>query len=242
MRLKRDIDVFGDALLDYWDNGYSEDITTVSSLEEDDVIPLPYLFRSFKEMPKIEQTALELAKGKVLDVGCGAGSHGLYLQEKGLEVTALDVSAGALQVCGKRGLKSLVNSSILDFSGTQFDTLLLLMNGIGLAGNLENLGSFLEHLKSLLNPSGQILLDSGDIIYMYEQDNDGGVWVPGEKKYYGEVTFRITYKKQKSEPFNWLYLDFNTLNEHCERQNINCELVISGAHYDYLARLVPKRE
>ncbi|MEM9868019.1 MAG: SAM-dependent methyltransferase, partial [Bacteroidota bacterium] len=128
------------------------------------------------------------------------------------------------------------------FSGTQFDTLLLLMNGIGLAGNLENLGSFLEHLKSLLNPSGQILLDSSDIIYMYEQDNDGGVWVPGEKKYYGEVTFRITYKKQKSEPFNWLYLDFNTLNEHCERQNINCELVISGAHYDYLARLVPKRE
>ncbi|WP_422860787.1 class I SAM-dependent methyltransferase [Flagellimonas sp. S174] len=235
-------DILGNALLDYHNDRYSEDIITFSSLDEQDTIPLPYLFRSYKEMPKIEQSALELSFGKVLDIGCGAGSHSIFLQEKGHIVIGLDSSPGAIEVCKLRGLKSTVHSKIEYYKEEQFDTLLLLMNGIGLAGRLSSLEGFLIHLMELLKPNGQILLDSSDIIYMFDQDEDGGVWVPGDKKYYGEVTFSMEYKGQRGEVFDWLYLDFNTLKECCNSLNLNCELVISGEHYDYLAKLSVKTE
>ncbi|MBO0329055.1 class I SAM-dependent methyltransferase [[Muricauda] lutisoli] len=235
------VDVFGMALRDYQNGAYTEDIKTYSSLDEEDVIPIPYLFRTFDEMPKIEQKALQLANGKVLDVGAGAGGHALYLQKKGLEVTALDNSEGAITVCKQRGLKSTVLSNIMDYSGEKYDTLLLLMNGIGLAGKLNNLSHFLQHLASLLRPNGQILLDSSDIIYMFEQDEDGGYWIPNNEAYYGEVAFTMEYKGKKSKPFNWVYIDFNTLQNACESNGFNCELVISGEHYDYLAKLTLKK-
>ncbi len=167
-------DIFGKALMDYHLDNYSEDIKTFSSLDEEDVIPLPYLFRNFEQMPKLEQKALQMAKGKVLDIGCGAGNHTLYLQEKGLDVTAVDTSSGAIEVCQKRGVSNTACANILDYKEETFDTLLLLMNGIGLAGTLEKLDDFLQHLTSLLKPNGQILLDSSDIIYMFDEDEDGG--------------------------------------------------------------------
>ncbi|WP_112377293.1 class I SAM-dependent methyltransferase [Flagellimonas maritima] len=230
-------DIIGNALLDYQAGKHTEDITTYSSLDEVDSILLPYLFRSFDEMPRLEQKALELAKGNVLDIGCGAGSHTLYLQNKGLNVSALDSSKGAMKVCEKRGVKKMIHSKILDFEYFKFDTLLLLMNGIGLAGKIIDLGYFLKHLKTLLNPNGQILLDSSDIIYMFDKDEDGGFWVPDTGSYYGEVTFTMEYKGQKSSPFEWLYIDFNTLKKVCKSNGFNCELVSKGKHYDYLAKL-----
>ena len=233
-------DVFGKALLDYHLGKYTEDIKTFSSLDEEDVIPLPYLFRNFDEMPLLEQKALELAKGKVLDIGSGAGSHALYLQERGLEVTALDFSEGAIRVCKDRGVISVVNESIMDHRQCKYDTLLLMMNGIGLAGTLDHLDSFLQHLASLLRPNGQVLLDSSDIIYMFEQDEDGGYWIPDSGHYYGEVTFAMEYKGQMGIPFPWIYVDFNTLQNACSANNFDCELVLSGEHYDYLARLTLK--
>lgn len=233
-------DVFGMALMDYHQGNYTEDIITHSSLDEEDTIPLPYLFRDYGKMPPLEKKALALAKGKVLDIGCGAGSHSLYLQKKGLEVTALDHSAGAIMVCQERGVKSTVNSAILSYTDEKFDTLLLLMNGMGLAGKLKNLATFLQHLASLLQPNGQILLDSSDIIYMFDQDEDGGYWIPNTGQYYGEVEFTMTYKGHKSDSFTWLYLDYNTLSNACLSNNLNCELVSSGKHYDYLARITKK--
>ncbi|WP_108247072.1 class I SAM-dependent methyltransferase [Muricauda brasiliensis] len=233
-------DVFGMALEDYQNGRYTEDIKTFSSLDEEDVIPVPYLFRTFDEMPKIEQKALKLARGKVLDIGAGAGSHSLYLQEKGIDVTALDNSEGAIAVCKDRGIKSTVLNNVLDYSTEKYDTLLLLMNGIGLAGKLKNLSQFLTHLASLLRPNGQILLDSSDIVYMFEQDDDGGYWIPDDGTYYGEVEFEMEYKNQKSNPFDWVYVDINTLQNACESNGFNCELIISGEHYDYLAKLTLK--
>ena len=233
-------DVFGTALLDYEKGHYTEDIKTYSSLDEEDVIPIPYLFRRFDEMPIIEQKALQLARGKVLDIGAGAGSHALYLQKKGIEVTALDNSEGCIAVCKKRGVQSTILSDILDYSGEKYDTLLLLMNGIGLTGKLNNLSRFLQHLASLLQSNGQILLDSSDIIYMFEQDEDGGYWIPNDGTYYGEVAFTMEYKGKKSKPFDWIYVDFNTLQNACESNGFNCERVISGEHYDYLAKLTLK--
>ena len=225
------------ALIDFQKGNYSEDITTYSSLEEKDIIPLPYLFRDYDAMPLIEQKALDLCRGTVLDVGCGSGSHSLYLQNKGVDVTGLDESEGAVFTAKSRGVKNVVHSNIYDYSGTNFDTILLLMNGIGIAGQLNGLPFLLNHLEGLLNPGGQILVDSSDIIYMFEADDDGGYWIPDNGKYYGEVEFTMEYKGLKSVPFNWLYIDYNRLKQVAEQENLSCELVCEGTHYDYLARL-----
>ncbi|CAZ96734.1 class I SAM-dependent methyltransferase [Zobellia galactanivorans] len=231
------IDIFGNAVLDYQKGNYTEDIITFSSLDEEDKIPLPYLFRDYKEMPELEQKALDLYKGSVLDIGCGAGSHSLYLQKKNLDVTALDHSKGAIETCTLRGINKVAHSDIYDFKGPRFDTLLLLMNGIGIVGRLNNMSRFLDHLKTLLNPGGQILLDSSDIIYMFDEDEDGGRWVPDTGSYYGEVEFSMKYKNQESEPFFWLYLDYKTLETASEANGFNCQFVRKGDHYDYLAKL-----
>ena len=230
-------DLFGTAILDYQTNNSPEDISTETTISEADVMEVSYLFRSYKEMPKLEQKALQLAKGKILDVGCGAGSHSLYLQEKGLEVTSIDISANAIKTCALRGVKNAQIQNVLDLDPKdKFDTILLLMNGTGIFGTLEHTSKYLQKLKSLLAPNGQILIDSSDIIYMFDEEEDGSKWIPGDG-YYGELTFTITYKKQTEEAFPWLYLDYNTLQNAAHANGLECELILEGAHFDYLARL-----
>jgi len=221
-------DLFGKAILDYQTNNSPEDIITETSISEADEMSIAYLFRNFKEMPKLEQKALELAKGKTLDIGCGAGSHALYLQNRGFDVTAIDISANAIEACKLRGLQK-TNSE-------KYDTILLLMNGTGIFGTLKETPNFLQKLKSLLNPDGQILIDSSDIIYMFDQDEDGAYEVPAEG-YYGELTFSIQYKGETEDTFPWLYLDYNTLQNAAFDNGLKCELILEGEHYDYLARL-----
>jgi cyclopropane fatty-acyl-phospholipid synthase-like methyltransferase len=171
-------DLFGKAILDYQTNNSPEDLITETSISEADEMSVAYLFRSYAEMPKLEQKAIQLAKGKVLDVGCGAGSHALYLQEKGFDVTAIDISANAIKACELRGLKNAKVQDIMQLEGNKFDTILLLMNGAGMCGKLKNIPNFLQKLKSLLTDEGQILVDSSDIIYMFDEDEDGGKWIP----------------------------------------------------------------
>ena len=228
-------DLFGQALLDYQNGNYTEDIITSTSISTEDVLPLPYLFRNYSEMPKLEQKALDLAQGTVLDVGCGSGSHSLYLQEKGLKVKAIDISKGAIKVCKQRGLQNAKVKNILDETET-FDTILLLMNGTGVFEDLANTPRYLNHLKALLKPNGQILVDSSDIKYMYE-DDDGGFWFDANADYYGELDYFISYKNEKETPFKMLYLDFETLKSACETVGLQCELVLEGEHFDYLARI-----
>ncbi|KAF2337374.1 class I SAM-dependent methyltransferase [Flavobacterium nitrogenifigens] len=231
-------DLFGKAIFDFYTKNSPEDIITETSISEEDEMSVEYLFRTYNEMPKIEQKALQLAKGKTLDVGCGAGSHALSLQiERNLEVTAIDISEKAVETCRLRGIKNAKVENILDFEGEKFDTILLLMNGTGIFGQLKNCNKYLSKLKSLLNPGGQILIDSSDIIYMFDEDEDGGKWIPSENDYYGELVFNISYKGEKEEPFDWLYLDFNTLQNAAIANGFNCELILEGEHYDYLAKL-----
>ena len=228
-------DLFGRALLDYQNGHYTEDIITSTSISDDDILPIPYLFRSFKDMPKLEQRALKLAKGRVLDIGCGAGSHSLYLQEKALNVKAIDISKGAIAVCKLRGVLNAEVKHLLDETET-FDTILLLMNGTGIFQELSQVSKYLNHLKSLLKPNGQILIDSSDIKYMYE-DDDGGFWMDAHANYYGELDYFLKYKGKEESPMKWLYLDFNTLKLACQTVGLKCELILEGAHFDYLARL-----
>jgi SAM-dependent methyltransferase len=231
-------DLFGKAILDYQTNNNPEDIITETSISEADEMSVAYLFRDFTEMPKLEQKALQLSKGKVLDVGCGAGSHALYLQnERNLNVKAIDISENAIQACQLRGLKNAEVVNVLDLDASEkFDTILLLMNGTGIFGKLNQISTYLKKLKSLLKEGGQILIDSSDIIYMFDQDEDGAYEVPATG-YYGELTFSIQYKGETEETFDWLYLDYNTLQNACYANGLKCELILEGKHYDYLARL-----
>lgn len=230
-------DLFGKAILDYQTNSLAENIITSTSISEEDEMEVAYLFRSFDEMPTIEQKALELANGKTLDIGCGAGSHSLYLQnERNINVHSIDISKNAIQACLLRGLKNVQAIDVLDLENEKYDTILLLMNGTGIFETLEKSTIYLQKLKSLLNPNGQILIDSSDIIYMFDEDEDGGKWIPSDN-YYGELTFSLQYKKEKEVDFPWLYMDYNTLQNAAIANGLQCQLVLEGNHFDYLAQL-----
>lgn len=230
-------DLFGKAIFDYQTGNNPEDLITETTISEADEMSVAYLFRGFDEMPKLEQKALQLSKGKILDIGCGAGSHSLYLQNKELDVTSIDISPSAIEACKLRGLKKAFAQDVMTLNNQKFDTLLLLMNGAGMCGRLTNISKFLQHLKSLLTEKGQILVDSSDIIYMFDEDEDGGKWIPGEADYYGEVEFTISYKGETEKPFEWMYIDYNTLQNAAIANGLACELILEGEHYDYLAKL-----
>ena len=229
-------DILGKALLDYHNGNYSEDIITATNISEEDTLPLPYLFRSFVEMPKIEQRALELCRGKILDVGCGAGSHSLWLQEKGMEVAAIDVSKGAIQVAKARGVHNASHKNILDITEETYDTILLLMNGTGIFETVEKTATYLQHLKGILKPDGQVLIDSSDLQYMYDRNEDGSIWVPMER-YYGELDFTMGYKGEATPVFPWLYLHEKLFKDIAVANGFHFKVVQRGNNFDYLARL-----
>lgn len=230
-------DLFGKAILDYQTNSSAENMITSTSISEEDEMEVAYLYRGFDEMPAIEQKALQLVKGRTLDVGCGAGSHSLYLQnERNIAVHSIDISKNAIQACSLRGLKNVQAIDILDLENEKYDTILLLMNGTGIFETLEKTTIYLQKLKSLLHPNGQILIDSSDIIYMFDEDEDGGKWIPSDN-YYGELTFTLQYKNEIEAQFPWLYMDYNTLQNAALANGLQCQLILEGDHFDYLAQL-----
>lgn len=227
-------DPIGQAILDFAESGKSQDIIVSSDLCEDDVIESGYLFRSLKEMPALEKTALNRCTGKILDIGAGAGAHSKILKEKRLEVTALEPSEGAVKHMRSIGIPT-IQGTFQSLSSQTYDTLLLLMNGIGLAEKLENLETFLTHAKSLLNPGGKVICDSTDIMYLYE-DEDGSLWMDLNAEYYGNFKFRMTYKDHQTEWFDWLYVDFERLKNTAEKVGFAVELLFENDNH-YLVEL-----
>lgn len=229
----------GKAIRDYYHQENPENLQTETSISELDELPVDYLFRDFEEMNKLEQKALKLAQGKTLDIGAGAGSHSLYLQnERSLDVTALDISPKSVEVCQLRGINKAVAENMLYFSGETFDTILLLMNGTGIFQSLTVIDIYLKKLHSLLNENGQILIDSTDILYMFDRDEDGGVYIPAEG-YYGELDYIVHYKGESEDPIKWLYLDFNTLKNAAENNGFTIEKVLQEDN-SYLAKLTKR--
>ena len=232
-------DLMGRAIWDYYYQENSEDLQTETSISELDDLPVSYLFRDYQEMNALEKKALDLSFGKVLDVGCGAGSHSLYLQnERKLEVTALDISPKSIEVCKARGVKNAICEDLLQFSEKDFDTVLLLMKGTGIFQSLEHIDQYLQKLKSLVAENGQILIDSTDILYMYDQDEDGGVLVPATG-YYGELDYYLHYKGESELPMKWLYLDFDTLENAAIANGFKIQK-IEQLEDSYLAQLTLK--
>ncbi|MDO4497860.1 MAG: class I SAM-dependent methyltransferase [Bacteroidales bacterium] len=238
--IARDKDAMGSAIADFQKTGKAGTLRVLSSMFDEDQIPVGYLFRTLGEMPPLEQKAMAMAQGKILDVGAGAGCHALALQEQGKEVKAIDISELSCEAMQERGVKLVQCIDFFDPRlAERFDTILLLMNGTGIAGKLSRLPELLKRTKELLNPGGQVLLDSSDLKYLYENE-DGTFDINPLDAYYGEVDYQMVYRKVKGEPFDWLYVDPKTLQLVAEANGMNCELVAEGEHYDYLARLSVK--
>lgn len=139
----------------------------------------------------------------------------------------------------KRELSTVVNANIFDFTGNTFDTILLLMNGVGIAGDVEGLSNLLTHLRALLNPNGKILLDSSDLIYLYEQADGSVEFDLTADSYYGVIDYSLSYKNITGEPFKWLFADQILLADTAESVGLSTRILEYGPHYDYLAELIP---
>ena len=252
------MDPMGRAIADYWNARSSESrqarldgrvatskdevktkkaerLRVFSPMFEEDEIPLATLFRKYEDMPEIERKALDMATVKTLDVGAGSGCHSLVLQEKGIDVTAIDISPLSVETMKERGVKNVMEQDFFTMQG-KYDTILMLMNGIGIVGTLERLPKFFRQLDNILAPGGQVLCDSSDISYVFEDEN-GMIDIPNEMDYYGELSFRMQYKDTVGEPFDWLYIDADTLKEKAAKNGYVVEVVAEGNHYDYLARI-----
>lgn len=239
MLLKEHRDPMGAAIWDYFHSGQAQRLVVQSSMFEDDELPAHCLFRAEAEMPAWEQTALRLCRGRVLDIGAGAGCHSLVLQERGLDVTAIDISPLSVKTMRERGVQrafaaDVMNGACAEVAGP-FDTLLLLMNGLGISGRLHRLPQFLSRLKELLAPDGQILADSSDIRYIYE-DEDGTLLYDGDA-YYGEVDYQMVYGHCRGPRFHWLYVDFERLRETAAAVGLQAEMLEAGPSHEYLVRL-----
>ena len=229
-------DPFEQAFNDYFAGNKDAEVIVHSNKEDDQIIPVKYFFRNFDEMFGIEKLALSVCSGKVLDIGAGSGCHSLVLKSKGINVTSLDIRKGFSEIMKKRGIEKVILADIFNYNYEKYDTLLMLMNGIGISQNLTGLAKFLSHSKNLLNPGGQIILESSDIMYLYKEQ-DGSVKFNLHEDYYGEVEYKFEYNGIPGKSFNWLFVDFSTLKEYAGQAGYNCEMVFEGEDHHYLARL-----
>ena len=233
-------DPMGAAIAEYHRTGRAGTLRVFSSQFDEDEIPVEQLFRTFDEMPHLEQQALNMATGRILDVGAGSGCHALALQKMDKEVTAIDISELSVEVMRERGVKDARAVDLYDERlAEQYDTILLLMNGSGIIGNIDGMERFFLRMKQLLKPCGCIYMDSSDLKYLFEEE-DGSYLIDVAGDYYGVVDFRMQYKQVKGEPFDWLYIDFDTLSYYAEQYGFSAEVVSQGEHYDYLAVLKMK--
>ena len=187
-------------------------------------------FRPYKNMLKYEKIALKECQGKVLDLGCGAGCHALYLQGKGHEVTAVEISRKSAEVAQARGVEKVISEDWRNLSLKNFDTVLVLMNGMGLAESPAELKVMFRKLKSFLSKSGSILIDSTDVTYAKAD------WPMLDSEYFGKVQFELKYKG-KTQCFPWLFVDFETAVQTAKSVKLNVEVLERARNGHFLLRL-----
>lgn len=229
-------DVYGEALFDFKEHGETLDpLLLHSSYGDIEEMPVEVFFREEEDLPELEFIALSLCDGKVLDVGAGAGVHALYLQQKGFDVHALEISEIACNIMKERGVQQVVHQDFYALQGQKYDTLLFLMNGIGISKTLDGFKELLKHAKSLLNNRGQLIFDSSDISYLYKEYR-----LPRPDYYFGEINFQYEYKGQKGEPFKWLYIDQKTLINIAHEEGWVVQVLYEDDQDQYLVRMEPR--
>ena len=222
------MELHGQAMLDY----LAGDKDAQCILRRDDGVAYPPIFakQSFYPdgLPKVDRLALDRCTGRVLDIGAGAGSHSLAIQERGLEVTSVDISRKAVDVMLRRGVKNARVGDLFDTYPSPFDTVLVILN-IGIVRNLAGLRAFLKHLDGLLADGGQLITDSVDP----RDSRDEAYRRYTEAKvakgcYLGERTLRFEYKRQMSDWFEWMHVDPITLEEHVQQAGYSMETLATG--------------
>jgi 2-polyprenyl-3-methyl-5-hydroxy-6-metoxy-1,4-benzoquinol methylase len=225
------VDVIGEAMKIFQQS--RRDIHLEISINDvvDESMPVSYFFRKVGSMGSVEQYAIENSRGKILDVGAGAGCHSLELQARELDVTPIDLSISAVEVMKNRGLAHARVADVMTEAGT-YDTILLLMNGLGIGQTVEGTRELLSHLKTLLAPEGQIFGDSTNISYMFDRGE-----LQSQPHYFGEVKFGVSAKEIGAQEFPWIFIDAHELTNVCNDLNMNCEIIGSDDGFHYLSRL-----
>ncbi len=222
-------DTYGNALSDYFNGCYKPPLLLHNNYDVPEEMPVKVFFRGADEMPELEKTALKSCEGSILDIGAGVGSHSLLLRQN-FAVTSLEINKTACNIMQKRDVKHIINEDIFQHQ-RKYDTLLLLMNGIGLCQKIKHVPAFLNHAKTLLNPGGQIIFDSSDIAYLYDE-----VPFKGDD-YYGEIIYQYEYKKQLGEKFGWLYVDAPLMQKLAFDCGFNAKILFDDGDDQYLMRL-----
>lgn len=229
------------ALRDYHDGARDATIIVHSDRGEHEELPVAVFFRGPDELFPFEHAALLLCRGRVLDVGAGTGVHSLYLQERGHNVVAIDVMPAAVEIMRERGVRDArligVHEAISTWDDERFDTILMMMNGIGILGTLAGLDDFLGKVGRLLAPGGQILLDSGPANIVGEADEAAEATSADEDRYPGEAWIELEYNGEKGPPFRELYADSETLTERAEAAGWRVEIAHREGYGGYVARL-----
>ncbi len=232
----------GLALLDYWEGDPGATFSMRSDDGEVMQVRAGIYFRSYPEWPEVERTAVDLCRGRVLDVGAGAGCHSLFLQQRGHEVTAIDILPECVQVMRERGVRDVRMEDVFRFRDDPYDTILMMMNGIGFVETLRGLERFLNTVGRLLKDDGQILFDSSDGRYDIHPEASASVPVESDREpYFGEVEMRLEYRGIIGTNFRWLYVDTDTLAHYAEKCGWNCRVVQMEADGLYLAQLEKRR-
>ena len=202
-------DTFGHVMYDYLRGIHAQEI-----IERDDglftISPGPMLyFAPFDEWPVIEQSAMEYARGRVLDVGCGAGRHSLHLQGRGLEVLGVDNSPLCLEVCRQRGVRQVQGLSLTQLSSRLgiFDTVLMLGNNFGLVGNPRRAGWLLRRLAAMTSSQGRILAGLRNPYSTNQTEHlEYHAWNRSRGRLSGEARIRVRYKKAVTPWIEFLML------------------------------------
>lgn len=239
MDQKEIVDVFGTALQDYIEESTPDNLIVHSDITEPEIYPVSHFFRTFENFPELEKKAMRECYGKVLDIGAGSGIHSLYLQEVGFDITAIDISPICIDIMKKRGIKNTRFQDFFEIKDEKYDTLLMMMNGFGVMGRVNRIEEFFTKAKEILKPGGQIIFDSSDLIYMFEEE-DGSYLIDLSKKYYGEVTFQMEYKGVKGESFPWLFADFHLVEDYADKAGFKAEKLMEGDNFHYLAKITLK--
>jgi cyclopropane fatty-acyl-phospholipid synthase-like methyltransferase len=201
-------------------------------------------FEDYREWPSHHREAIEHAQGRVLDIGCGAGRHALYLQRKGLAVTGIDVSPLAVKVCRMRGVADARVMSITDISTRlgRFDTVVMLANNFGLFGNRRRARWLLKKLHAISTDDAVILTESTD---PYANDS------PVHRRYRsrnrergrmpGQIRLRLRYRQYKTPWFDFLLVSKREMAEIVDGTGWRVERFIDSGEPIYIGLLKKER-
>lgn len=230
-------DIYGEALNNYYI--HQKEVAPLllhSSYGDIEEMPVDIFFRDEDEIPELEFIALSLCDGRVLDVGAGVGCHTLYLQDKNFDVEALEVSNIACQIMQQRGVQKIHHNDFYQFKDHKYDTLLFLMNGIGLAGDIEGFKNLLIHAESILTDRGQLIFDTSNIEYLYEEYK-----IKRPDHYFGEINYQYQYQGNFGDKFKWLYLDQKMLIKIAHELNWVVQILFEDEHDQYLVRMEKRK-